>query len=185
MIMLANHTFVLDVLIVVYFNFGISKKSHRLTWTYRNFLLYLNISIDLIAILSARKAKSRAGWYTFRPKVLSETYIFFYTFRPVAECIYIRFGQSKFLFLLSAKSCYLCFSDKLINCTFRPKIIKYTFRPKFVSLFTSFFTRGREKAGVYSYWHCSLTDVWQSEIAHILHHRKQSISLIANRVILF
>ena len=25
------------------------------------------------------------GWYTFRPKVLSETYIFFYTFRPLAE----------------------------------------------------------------------------------------------------
>jgi hypothetical protein len=106
--------------------------------------------------------------------------------RKLFICYYfIRFGQSKIFFMVSAKSCYLCFSDKLINCTFRPKIIKYTFRPKFVSLFTSFFTRGREKAGVYSYWHCSLTDVWQSEIAHILHHRKQSISLIANRVILF
>ena len=85
--------------------------------------------------------------------------------RKLFICYYfIRFGQSKIFFMVSAKSCYLCFSDKLINCTFRPKIIKYTFRPKFVSLFTSFLTRGREKAGVYSYWHCGsfLWIVWSA-----------------------
>ena len=67
------------------------------------------------------------GWYTFRPKLLAESYIILSTFRPLAETyiIYILLIYTirpiKFFFIVSAKSCNLYFSDKFIYCTFRPK----------------------------------------------------------------
>ena len=58
--MLGNHTFVLDVLIVVSFNFGKSKKSHRLNlWQFSSVSKHFYIKEDLDIKMQDQEIKKK------------------------------------------------------------------------------------------------------------------------------